>query len=138
MSNLIERLRRQITVDGLPMPGTDVLHHEAADEIERLNKEIERKATRSTRQGGDMTDLIERLRKMPCGSPECDGGAIPHGPTPDGHWEAEQCQICAYIKEAADEIERLEGALQAANEQLNILTKDCKPALSPTQEEDDD
>jgi len=40
--NLIERLRRQITVDGLPMPGTDVLHHEAADEIERLNKEIER------------------------------------------------------------------------------------------------
>jgi len=56
-----------------------------------------------------MTDLIERLRKMPCGSPECDGGAIPHGPTPDGHWEAEQCQICAYIKEAADRLERLEA-----------------------------
>ena len=65
-----------------------------------------------------MTDLIERLRKMPCGSPECDGGAIPHGPTPDGHWEAEQCQICAYIKEAADELERLES-LYAAEEESN-------------------
>ena len=42
-------------------------------------------------------------------------------------------QFALAIREADDEIERLEGALQAANEQLNILTKDCKPALSPTQ-----
>ena len=30
----------------------------------------------------------------------CDGsGAIPYGPDPDGHWEAEQCQWCHERKE---------------------------------------
>ena len=70
-----------------------------------------------------MTDLIERLRKMPCGSPECDGGAIPHGPTPDGHWEAEQCQICAYIKEAADRLERLEFENETLTAECTLLRK---------------
>lgn len=33
--------------------------------------------------------------------PNCDGsGAIPHGPTPDGDWEAEQCQWCYEKQEA--------------------------------------
>jgi len=33
------------------------------------------------------------LRVAQCPS-NCDDGAIPHGPNPDGEWEAEQCQFC--------------------------------------------
>jgi len=33
------------------------------------------------------------LRAAFCPS-DCDGGSIPHGPDPDGQWEAEQCQWC--------------------------------------------
>ena len=40
MSDLIERLRRVIIVDGLEMPGPDALHGEAADEIERLTDKL--------------------------------------------------------------------------------------------------
>ena len=67
-----------------------------------------------------MSDLTERLRSMPCGLTECTDGAIPHGPTPDGQWEAEQCQICAYINEAADALE----AKDAEIERLEALVND--------------
>ena len=58
------------------------------------------------RKGGPCVDYNDECRHRPSGCPCTD---------------------------TANELERLEGALQAANEQLNILTKDCKPALSPTQ-----
>ena len=41
MSDLIERLRQRIVVDGMEMPGNDSLHREAADELERLNAVLE-------------------------------------------------------------------------------------------------
>ena len=42
MSDLIERLRQVIVVDGLRMPGPDALHAEAADRIAELEAEVER------------------------------------------------------------------------------------------------
>ena len=38
-------------------------------------------------------ELVEAIKRWPCPS-NCDNGAIPHGPLPDGSWEAEQCQFC--------------------------------------------
>ena len=45
-----------------------------------------------------MQATIERLRELlkvaRCPDEDCIDGAVPHGPTPDGHWEACQCQWC--------------------------------------------
>ena len=44
-----------------------------------------------------LSDENERMRCLlkVAVCPACDGsGAIPHGPYPDGSWEAEQCQWC--------------------------------------------
>ena len=89
-----------------------------------------------------MSDLIERLRVMAGESLSHE----PHALVNEAADEIERLERAVdqeklvhldFIGELQEKIERLEGALQAANEQLNILTKDCKPAISPTQEEDD-
>ena len=46
MSDIVKRLRSTARVDGVTIPTTDVLHLEAADEIERLRK-IEAAAIKS-------------------------------------------------------------------------------------------
>lgn len=47
--------------------------------------------------GAEMSERIEELEKLlkvaACPA-NCDGGTIPHGPNPDGVWEAQQCQFC--------------------------------------------
>lgn len=46
--------------------------------------------------------LREFLSHARC--PYCDGsGATPHGPLPDGSWEAEQCQWCDERRAALEE-----------------------------------
>jgi hypothetical protein len=49
--------------------------------------------------------LESLLRVAKCPNSDCIDGAIPHGPYPDGNWEAEQCQWC-YEKEALLEDEK--------------------------------
>ena len=39
-------------------------------------------------------ELLGLLKMAHCPNRDCIGGAIPHGPNPDGDWEAEQCQWC--------------------------------------------
>lgn len=73
-----------------------------------------------------MGELADRLRGMPCGDPNCTDGAIPHGPTPDGHWEAEQCQICYEIKEAADALEAKNAEVEQYRRELKIADDDSK------------
>ena len=61
------------------------LLHQSRQRIEQLEAENER--------------LLSLLKVATC--PACDGsGAIPHGPLPDGSWEAEQCQWCDERKQA--------------------------------------
>jgi len=71
MSNLIERLRRQITVDGLPMPGTDVLHHEAADEIEILIEYKKVSDSEAALAEAEIKHLEDALRLYGEHNPEC-------------------------------------------------------------------
>lgn len=52
---------------------------------------------------GSVRKLFILLRAAKC--PACDGsGAIPHGPMPDGSWEAQQCQWCCERVEALREL----------------------------------
>ncbi|MEE4301756.1 MAG: hypothetical protein V2J24_20125 [Pseudomonadales bacterium] len=58
-----------------------------------------------------MTDAREAaamVRAWPCPE-QCDNGVIPHGPLPDGSWEAQQCQHC-------DERDRVLAILDAMPE----------------------
>ena len=65
MTDLVERLRRRIIVDGMEMPGNDALHREAADEIERLREQsanhVGDKVT-AIEDRDKLADEIERLR----------------------------------------------------------------------------
>ncbi len=45
-------------------------------------------------------DEARRLLEVSACPSNCDDGAIPHGPDPDGNWEAVQCQLC-YEREQA-------------------------------------
>jgi hypothetical protein len=42
-----------------------------------------------------MRKLETLLKVARCPNSQCIDGAIPHGPDPNGEWEAEQCQWCA-------------------------------------------
>ncbi len=59
-------------------------------------REIEQEYAKLEQDNARLRGLLGAAR-----CPNCDGsGAIPHGPTPDGDWEAEQCQWCYEKQEA--------------------------------------
>ena len=81
--------------------------------------------------------VLKNHDALGCPIPECDKGAIPHGPDPDGHWEAEQCQYCA-------EMDDLRAALKSKGEGCTCFTNKmtqcpkCKAEADLDSEGDDD
>lgn len=58
-----------------------------------------------------MTDLIANIKAWPCVQ-DCDNGAIPHGPDPDGNWEAQQCQFCYERQEVIDALKAAQADIE--------------------------
>lgn len=76
-------------------------------------------------------DYGELVRQWPC--PQgCVDGSIPHGPTPDGDWIAQQCQFCDERELVLAGIESLTAqvaTLEAERDRLQREVDDYKYEL---------
>jgi len=68
--------------------------------IERFKYALEELEARCETGTTRIAELEGLLRIARCPDTDCYKGAIPHGPDPDGNWEAQQCQWC-YERDAA-------------------------------------
>lgn len=77
------------------------LIHELRQEVDEKQEQIFELERRIEQLEAENERLLGLLKVATC--PACDGsGAIPHGPLPDGSWEAEQCQWCDERKAIQD------------------------------------
>lgn len=73
-------------------------------EVDLEERENDQIRTENESLRGTLRQAGQLLRVARCPDTDCHKGAIPHGPDPDGNWEAQQCQWCyerdTTIKEA--------------------------------------
>lgn len=80
------------------------------DDAQKLEADRDKAHTKMQNQFVELVETQEEnkglrtlLEIARCPNASCIDGAIPHGPDPDGNWEAEQCQWCDERQQALKE-----------------------------------
>ncbi len=90
----IRTLAEQVACDSLTRSSIVGYLEALAVEVGRLERTNRKLSGRVLNKMARIEALEALLRVARCPNEKCQDGAIPHGPDPDGNWEAEQCQWC--------------------------------------------